>query len=35
VYGTGALRTPSARIVPATHTDHDVLLVRTSLAAQR
>jgi endonuclease/exonuclease/phosphatase family metal-dependent hydrolase len=28
VYGTGALRSPSARVVPATHTDHDVLLVR-------
>ena len=27
VYGTGALRSPSARVVPATHTDHDVLLV--------
>jgi endonuclease/exonuclease/phosphatase family metal-dependent hydrolase len=31
VYGTGALRSPSARIVPATHTDHDVLLVRAHL----
>jgi endonuclease/exonuclease/phosphatase family metal-dependent hydrolase len=29
VYGTGALRSPSASIVPATHTDHDALLVRT------
>ena len=27
VYGTGALRSPSARVEPATHTDHDVLLV--------
>ncbi len=27
VYGTGALGSPSARVVPATHTDHDVLLV--------
>ena len=27
VYGTGALRSPAAQIVPATHTDHDVLLV--------
>jgi hypothetical protein len=35
VYGTGALRTPSARVVPATHTDHDVLLVHASLSAQR
>ena len=28
VYGTGALRSPSVDVVPATHTDHDVLLVR-------
>jgi endonuclease/exonuclease/phosphatase family metal-dependent hydrolase len=28
VYGTGALRSPSAEVVPAAHTDHDVLLVR-------
>jgi endonuclease/exonuclease/phosphatase family metal-dependent hydrolase len=35
VYGTGALRSPSARVVPATHTDHDVLLVRAHLAARR
>jgi len=28
VYGTGAFRSPSARVVPAVHTDHDVLLVR-------
>jgi endonuclease/exonuclease/phosphatase family metal-dependent hydrolase len=27
VYGTGALRSPSSEVVPATHTDHDVLLV--------
>jgi endonuclease/exonuclease/phosphatase family metal-dependent hydrolase len=31
VYGTGALRSPSAKLVPATHTDHDVLLVRAHL----
>ena len=31
VYGTGALRSPSARVVPAVHTDHDVLLVRAQL----
>ena len=31
VYGTGALRSPSARVQPATHTDHDVLLVRAYL----
>jgi endonuclease/exonuclease/phosphatase family metal-dependent hydrolase len=28
VYGSGALRSPSAEVVPTTHTDHDVLLVR-------
>jgi endonuclease/exonuclease/phosphatase family metal-dependent hydrolase len=28
VYGSGALRSPSAQVVPATHSDHDVLLVR-------
>jgi endonuclease/exonuclease/phosphatase family metal-dependent hydrolase len=28
VYGSRALQSPSAQIVPATHTDHDVLLVR-------
>ncbi|MGZ4223630.1 MAG: endonuclease/exonuclease/phosphatase family protein [Solirubrobacteraceae bacterium] len=32
VYGTGAFRLPSARVVPATHTDHDVLLVRAHLS---
>jgi endonuclease/exonuclease/phosphatase family metal-dependent hydrolase len=31
VYGTGALRSPSAEFVPAMHTDHDVLLVRAHL----
>jgi endonuclease/exonuclease/phosphatase family metal-dependent hydrolase len=35
VYGTAALRSPSARVVAATHTDHDVLLVRAYLAAGR
>jgi endonuclease/exonuclease/phosphatase family metal-dependent hydrolase len=33
VYGSGALRSPSAEVVPATHTDHDVLLVRAQVAA--
>jgi endonuclease/exonuclease/phosphatase family metal-dependent hydrolase len=28
VYGSGALRSPSAEVLPATHTDHDVLVVR-------
>ena len=32
VYGIGALRSPSARVLPATRTDHDVLLVRAQLA---
>jgi hypothetical protein len=35
VYGSGALRSPSADVVPATHSDHDVLLVRAHLTAQR
>jgi endonuclease/exonuclease/phosphatase (EEP) superfamily protein YafD len=32
VYGSGALRSPSAEVVPAAHTDHDLLLVRARLA---
>jgi endonuclease/exonuclease/phosphatase family metal-dependent hydrolase len=35
VYGTGALRSPMARVVFATHTDHDILLVRAHRTAQR
>jgi endonuclease/exonuclease/phosphatase family metal-dependent hydrolase len=35
VYGSGALRSPSANVVPAAHTDHDVLLVRARLTAPR
>jgi endonuclease/exonuclease/phosphatase (EEP) superfamily protein YafD len=35
VYGSGALRSPSAEVVPAMHSDHDVLLVRAHLTAQR
>jgi endonuclease/exonuclease/phosphatase family metal-dependent hydrolase len=35
VYGGGALRAPSAEVLPATHTDHDVLLVRAHLGARR
>ena len=35
VYGSGALRSPSAEVVPARHTDHDVLLVRAHLTARR
>jgi endonuclease/exonuclease/phosphatase family metal-dependent hydrolase len=33
VYGSDALRSPSAKVVPAEHTDHDVLLVRARLSA--
>ena len=33
VYGSGALRSPSTEVVPATHTDHDFLLVRAHLTA--
>ena len=33
VYGSGALRSPSVGVVPATHSDHDVLLVRSRLTA--
>jgi endonuclease/exonuclease/phosphatase (EEP) superfamily protein YafD len=33
VYGSGALRSPSAEVVPAKHTDHDVLLVRARVTA--
>jgi endonuclease/exonuclease/phosphatase family metal-dependent hydrolase len=35
VYGTGALRSPSVRVVPAVHTDHGVLLVRAHVSARR
>jgi endonuclease/exonuclease/phosphatase family metal-dependent hydrolase len=31
VYGSGALRSPSVEVVPATHSDHDVLMVRAQL----
>jgi hypothetical protein len=33
VDGSGALGSPSAKVVPAMHTDHDVLLVRAYLTA--
>ena len=32
VYGSGSLRSPAAEVVPAKHTDHDVLLVRAQLS---
>jgi endonuclease/exonuclease/phosphatase family metal-dependent hydrolase len=35
VYGSGSPRPPSAQVVPLTHTDHDALLVRAHLSAQR
>ena len=34
-YGSAALRSPSATIVPAAHSDHDVLDVRAHLTARR
>lgn len=34
VYGTRALHSPSARVLPAKHTDHDVLLVHAHLTRQ-
>ncbi|HWT25733.1 MAG TPA: endonuclease/exonuclease/phosphatase family protein [Solirubrobacteraceae bacterium] len=34
VYGSAALRFPSAEVVPATHADHDVLLVRARLTGR-
>ena len=35
VYGSGTLRSPSVEVVPAMHSDHDVLLVRAHVTAQR
>jgi endonuclease/exonuclease/phosphatase family metal-dependent hydrolase len=32
VYGSDALRSPSAEVVPAPHSDHDVLVVRAELS---
>ena len=34
VYGSGPLRSPSADVLPAMHSDHDVLLVRAHLTGQ-
>ena len=31
IYGTRALRSPAAVVIPAVHTDHDILLVRAGL----
>ncbi|MGZ4202607.1 MAG: endonuclease/exonuclease/phosphatase family protein [Thermoleophilaceae bacterium] len=35
VYGTSALRSPSAEVVPARHTDHDILIVRAGTPLMR
>jgi hypothetical protein len=35
VYGSAALRSPSAEVMPVAHTDHDVLLVRAHLTVRR
>ena len=35
VYGTGALRSPTPEVLPAMHTDHDVLVVRAHLDTRR
>ena len=35
VYGSAPLRSPSADVVPAVHSDHDVLRVRAHLTARR
>jgi endonuclease/exonuclease/phosphatase family metal-dependent hydrolase len=35
VYGSAALRSPSAEVLPARRTDHDVLVVRARLSAGR
>jgi endonuclease/exonuclease/phosphatase family metal-dependent hydrolase len=35
VYGTVAFRSPVARVTPATHTDHDTLLVMAYLTTKR
>jgi endonuclease/exonuclease/phosphatase family metal-dependent hydrolase len=34
VYGSGALRSPAAEVVPAKHTDHDILLVHSRRTAR-
>ena len=34
VYGSGALRSPSAHVMPSMRTDHDVLLVRAHLSLE-
>ena len=34
-YGSGALGSPSAQVVPAMHSDHDVLVVRAHLTTRR
>ena len=34
IYGSGTLRSPSADVLPAAHTDHDILLVRAQLTTR-
>jgi hypothetical protein len=34
VYGSAGLRSPAAHVVPAVHTDHDILLVRARLSGR-
>ncbi len=34
VYGSAALRGPVARVIPAAHTDHDILLVTAHLTTR-
>jgi endonuclease/exonuclease/phosphatase family metal-dependent hydrolase len=35
VYGSEAFRSPAAEVLPAAHTDHDILVVRSQLTASR
>jgi endonuclease/exonuclease/phosphatase family metal-dependent hydrolase len=35
VYGSRTLRSPAAQVIPATNTDHDILVVRARLTARR
>ncbi|HEX5618054.1 MAG TPA: endonuclease/exonuclease/phosphatase family protein [Solirubrobacteraceae bacterium] len=35
IYGTGALRSPTAQVIPARHTDHDILQVRARYRVTR
>jgi endonuclease/exonuclease/phosphatase family metal-dependent hydrolase len=35
VYGSSALRSPTAEVIPAVHSDHDILVVRARLGGRR